>query len=124
MLKIKSVGDYISKKGNSVFVYSVEGDKPEMAAYAKAQGANLRLVGKDDPRGLAEGTVLFFTTRFVGDNGSLVITSNGNVVADMSDFRKADSLSKQFGGNLGDAIAAQAALSLLGKGAAKDLGDL
>jgi hypothetical protein len=124
MLAIKSVGDYMSKKGNPTFVYAVTGEKAELAAYAKAQGVNHRVVGKDDPRGLAEGTVLFFTTRYVGETGKLVITSNGNVVADMSDFRKADSLSKQFGGNLGEAIAAQAALSLLGKGNAGNIDSL
>ena len=49
-----------------------------------------------------------------------MITSNGNVVADMSDFRKAESLASQYGGNLGQELAKASAASLLGGGASAE----
>tara|TARA_R110002126_G_scaffold276162_3_gene421701 strand:+ start:1942 stop:2298 length:357 start_codon:yes stop_codon:yes gene_type:complete len=113
MLQVKSVRDYVSKKGNDTFVYEVSGDKTAMAAYKKAQGEYYR---EDDKTGVA----LWFTTRFIGDSGKLIITTNGNVVADMSEFRKAESLSSQYGGNLGQELARTAAASLFGGSASSE----
>ncbi len=113
MLQVKSVRDYVSKNGNDTFVYEVSGDKAAMTAFKKAQGEYYR---EDDK----SGTPLWFTTRFIGNSGKLIITSNGNVVADMSEFRKAESLSSQYGGNLGQELAKHAAASLLGGSASSE----
>lgn len=99
---------YVNQKGNTVFRYKVTGSTEELKAYAKAKGEYHRVDEKT-------GDVLFFTTKYTGDTIPLVITSTGNVIADMSEFRKAESLAKQFGGNLGDALASQSASALLGK---------
>ena len=106
MLKIKTHrSPYTSAKGNTVFVYAVSGSESEMAAYKTAQGDNYR---EED------GTPLWFTTRFVGDAGSLVITSKGKVIADLSEYKKAESLVKQFGGNFGQELAKQKIAQLMG----------
>ena len=94
-----------SKTNVPVFVYSVEGTELELARLREVQGANHRTdkeTNKD----------LWFTTRYAGDEAKLIITQNNKVIADMSEFKKLDSLSKQFGGNLGEQIAKQAAAML------------
>lgn len=110
-MKIKLIRSYKSKQGNTVFVYGVSGTASQLEAFEKAQGANHRV---DE----STGTPLWFTTRCVGDDGTLIITSNGKVVPDMSEFDKADSLAKQYGGNLGEQLAKAAAEKLLGKSGA------
>lgn len=106
-LNINSIRSYTSKKGNATFVYGVSGDEASMEAYQEAQGEFFR---EDSDTGKA----LWFTTRFVGKTGSLIITTNGNVVPDMSKFDQAASLSAQYGGNLGTELAKAAAADLLG----------
>jgi hypothetical protein len=107
MLKVKSVRTYRSKAGNPTFVYAVSGERSELEAYKKAQGSYYR-EGED-------GVALWFTTRYVGENGNLIITSNGNVVPDMSKFDKQASLVAQYGGNFGDLLA-KTGLKSLGNG--------
>lgn len=106
-MKIKLLGSYRSKKGNLTFRYAVSGTKEQLEAFAKAQGEFHRV---DE----ATGTPLWFTTNFAGNTGSLIITQNGKVVADMTEFEKANSLAKQFGGNLGQELARHAAATLMG----------
>lgn len=113
MLKATFISSYIKRNQDTgvateVFRYKVTGSPEELAAYEAAKGKNHRVDN-------TTGDVLWFTTNFVGDDATLVITSTGNVIADMTEFRKAASLIKQFGGNLGDALAAEAASKLLGK---------
>jgi hypothetical protein len=96
---------YVSKKGNDTFVYVVTGDPTSLKAFKKAKGTFYR---EED------GKPLFFTIDFFGNSGDLIITSKGNVIADKSQFKKAQSLSSQFSGSLGDAIATQFAQQLLG----------
>lgn len=99
---------YKSKNtGTPVFVYSVTGTATELTAYEQAQGEYYR----EDTK---TGKPLWFTTRCIGDNGKLIITSNDKVVADMSEFDKASSIASQYGGNLGQMLASQAASALLG----------
>lgn len=105
-MKIKLTRSYRSKNGNTVFVYSVSGSTEQLEAFKKAQGSNYR---EDD-----KGVPLFFTVRCVGQTGSLIITSTGKVVPDMSAFDEANSLAKQYGGNFGQEIARVAAEKLLG----------
>lgn len=100
MLKVKSIRSYRSKNGNPTFVYSVAGQKTDLEAFKKAQGEYYR---EDE-----DGNPLWFTTRFIGDEGNLLITSNGNVVPDMSEFDKQASLVAQYGGNFGDILAKDA----------------
>ena len=105
-MRIKLIRSYKSKNGNTVFVYAVSGSTEQLDAFKKAQGTNYR---EDD-----KGVPLFFTVRCVGDSGTLIITSTGRVVPDMSAFDQANSLAKQYGGNFGQEIARVAAEKLLG----------
>ena len=73
-----------SKKGNRVFVFTVQGTDAELAAYAEAQGNNLRRENAEDDT----SAPLYFTSyppasiRKKGDVIDLMITENGNVVID------------------------------------------
>ncbi len=97
---------YRSKKGNVTFVYKVSGTPESLASFQEAQGEFYR-EDKDD------GSPLWFTTRCVGDDGELIITSTGKVVPDMSEFDKTASMVEQFGGNFGATLAEQAVAKLL-----------
>jgi len=96
-MKVKCIRTYRSKNGNPTFVYSVEGTKEQLEAFKKSQGDYYR---EDDDK-----NPLWFTTRYIGEEGTLMITSNGNVVPDMSEFDKQASLVAQYGGNFGDILA-------------------
>ncbi len=91
---------------NPVFVYTVSGTEKDLQAYKDTQGDNYR-----EDNDLQKP--LWFTTRFVGDNGKLMITTNGKTVADMSEFDKAASLASQYGGNFGQALATAAVSNIL-----------
>lgn len=106
-MKITFLRSYRSQNGNPVFVYKVTGSKADLERYKELQGANYR---EDEETGAA----LYFTTRSCGAQGKLVITTNDNIVVDTSKFDQAASLVSQYGGNLGDALAQQAAADLLG----------
>lgn len=109
-MKIKLVRSYRSKNGNPTFVYGVTGNASDLDAFKTAQG--------DYYREDADGTALWFTTRCVGQTGSLIITTNGNVVPDMSAYDQAASLAAQYGGNFGAELAKSAAAAILGGSAA------
>jgi len=106
-MKIKLIRSYRSKNGNATFVYGVTGSANDLAAYKEAQGEYYR---EDE----TTGQPLWFTTRCVGDNGKLIITTNGKIVPDMSAFDQAASIAAQYGGNFGQELARQAASSILG----------
>lgn len=93
---------------NDVFVYTVHGTEKEIAAYKADQGENLRHLDDDSSK-----APLFFTTRFAGASVDLVKTKSGRYVADMSALKEQASLVRQFGGNLGQAIAQQCAAQFL-----------
>lgn len=101
----KKAAKKVGAKASTVFVYAVSGSKEELEQFKAAQGDNHRV---DD-----DGTPLWFTTRFAGENAKLIITENG-VYADMSDYDAAASLAEQFGGNLGAELARAAANKLMG----------
>lgn len=105
-MKISLVRSYRSRNGNPVFVYAVAASAKDLDAFKKAQGEFYR---EDD-----NGKPLWFTTRCVGNQGKLIITTNGNVVPDMSAFDQAASLAAQYGGNFGQALAQMSASSVLG----------
>lgn len=106
-MKIKLIRSYKSKNGNTVFVYSVNGTEKQIEAYKVAQGDNYRADTET-------GAHLWFTTRCVGNAGTLIITEKGKVVPDMSAFEQAASLAKQYGGNFGQELARMAAANLVG----------
>ena len=108
-MKIKLSRSYTSKQGNKVFVYSVSGTEAQLEEFKTAQGDNHRVDDKT-------GEPLWFTTRCVGNSGTLIITTNGKVVPDMSAFDQTASLAKQYGGNLGQELAKAAAAQLIGGG--------
>lgn len=109
-MKIKYLRQYRKKgTGQLVFVYTVIGNEKQLAAYKEAQGENY--IEDEETK-----APLFFTTRFAGKNGSLIVSNEGRVSADMSQFDQANSLIEQFPGALGNAIAAETAKLLLGGG--------
>jgi hypothetical protein len=105
-MKIKLIRSYRSKNGNPTFVYGVTGNASDLDAFKTAQG--------DYYREDADGTPLWFTTRCVGQAGQLIITTNGNVVPDMSAYDQAASLAAQYGGNFGAELAKSADQAILG----------
>ena len=108
-MKVSLQRSYRSKNGHVTFVYKVTGSAADLSAYVDAQGEYYR---EDE----TTGDALWFTTRCIGQSGTLIITSNGNIVPDMSAFDQAASIASQFGGNFGQELAKQAAQSILGVG--------
>ena len=106
-MKVTMQRSYKSKNGDRTFVYTVTGSNAEMEDYREAQGEYYR---EDEKTNQA----LWFTTKCIGKTGTLLITDNGNVVPDMSEFDEAASLAEQYGGNLGEMLAREAAQRLLG----------
>ena len=106
-MRVQLERSYRSKNGNTTFVYVVTGSASDLEAFKAAQGEFYR---EDD-----KGRPLWFTTRCIGQLGTQVITTNGNVVPDMSQFDQAASLAAQYGGNFGAELAKAAASQLLGK---------
>ena len=104
-MKGQYLDSYVSKKGADTFIYTVDCTPEEKAAIKEAKGEFYR----ED----ASGKPLFYTTRYVGETPKLILTTNGNLVADMSEMKKKASLARQFGGNLGDQFAAAAAADIL-----------
>lgn len=107
MVKLTAVciGEY-TKNGNRVYRYEVSGSSDAIETFSDAQGQYLRIGDNGKP--------LWFTTRFCGDRATLMVTDKGQIIPDMSDFHKAASLAKQFGGNLGQELAKIAAQKLTG----------
>lgn len=109
-MKAKFIRSYRSKNGNTVFVYAVTGKPEELKKYAEAQEDKLRRENDDE-----NGAPLWFTTRFAGQVADLIITADGKrVIADTSAMDQAASLATQYGGNLGQAIAEEAARKFMG----------
>jgi len=108
MISVSLKRSYKSSKGNTVFVYAVSAKPEEVEQYKTASA--------DYYREAEDGTPLWFTTRCIGQRGTLVITSKGKIVPDMSAFEQAASLAKQFGGNFGNELAKATVAQLLGNG--------
>lgn len=101
--------------GKLVFVYNVKGTAAQLDEYRDAQGSFLVEDEKGQP--------LFFTSRYVGESCPLVANHNGDgFYADTTEMDKQAAMVQQFGGNLGQALAAQIAASVAGKGAAASQG--
>jgi hypothetical protein len=101
-------GDYVSKNGNATFRYVVSGKPDAIAAFESVQG--------DYYRENEDGKALWFTTRYAGDDATLIVNEDtGKVYPDMSEYRKQASLAAQFGGSLGDQLAKAAVSKLFGR---------
>lgn len=117
------------------FVYIVSGTQEELESFRVAQAANYK-VGDDPKRPNEFGKPLWFSLDYHGEICTVNISKNNKVYADNSEMRKMASIAKQYGANLGDAIAHQFAAQMLGKQAVapqqapqivppeQDLGDL
>lgn len=106
-MKVKLIRSYRSQNGNVTFVYGVSGNATQLAAYKEAQGTYYR---EDE----TTGQPLWFTVRCIGKAGSLIITSKGKIVPDMSEFDQAASLVEQYGGNFGQTLAQGLMANLVG----------
>jgi len=108
-MKIKLLRSYRNSNGNIVFVYRVSGSKSQLLTYTEAQSEYLKYEDDDESK-----APLFFTTKYAGDNGALVITSTGKIVVDSTEENKLLSLMEQHKGTaLGDALAQQLAAKLM-----------
>lgn len=91
MLTAKFRDNYRKKvTGTPVFRYVVSGTDAELKEYETTQGNNFR---QDDKT----GEILWFSTRFVGDNVTLRINDNDTVSADDSELLKIQSMIEQYG---------------------------
>src|SRR5690606_20333586 len=86
--------------------YEAAGSEEASEQFREAQAELLR--GSDS------AIPSWFTIKCMGDKGSLLITSDGNVGPDGSGVRKAASLAAQYGGSLGQELARMSAAKLLG----------
>lgn len=107
-LKVNFLRSYRSKNGTVTFVYKVTGSADAMERYAEVQGNFLRT---DE----TTGDTLWFTTRFIGETGNIIVTANDKIVADMSKYEQAASLCSQFSGVFGEKLAEASIKNLLGK---------
>jgi hypothetical protein len=100
-LKAKLVGSYRKPvTGTKVFRFNVFGTETELQEFETAQADNYRV---DD----TTGKPLWFSTRYVGDNVNLIITSSNQVVADDTEMSKLQSLVEQFGADTAKLILMQ-----------------
>ena len=108
-MKIKLLSSYRNGNGNVVFVYRVTGSKSQMNTYIDAQSEYLKYEDGDESK-----SPLFFTTKYAGDTGALVITQSGKIVVDTTEENKLASLMEQHKGTaLGDALAQQLAAKMM-----------
>ena len=104
-MDVKFTRSYRSAKGHTVFVYTVTNAK-DAAAFKTASGDFFR-------EDTTTGKPLWFTTRFIGERGSLIVTDKGKIYPDLSAFEKAQSLAKQYGGDFGNELARAAVANLM-----------
>lgn len=89
-----------------VFVYEVSGTDEQLERYKELSGEHYRESEDKKP--------VYFSTRYLGETGKILITTNDKIVADTSEFDKAVSIVSQYGGNLGNALAGAFAAKLMG----------
>ncbi|TXI89735.1 MAG: hypothetical protein E6Q36_02870 [Chryseobacterium sp.] len=105
-ITVKLLRSYV-KNGKDMFVYAVSATGKDLEAYKASQGDFYR---EDEQT----KSPLWFSLNCIGDRGKLIITSKGKAIADMTAYKQAASLAKQFGGNLGQELARAQVQSLLG----------
>ena len=100
------------KAGNNgtaqtIFVYRVNGTQEEIEKYQELREAEGYYTEDED------GTPLYFTNRYYGDNINLMVTINDNIVVDTTLFDKVQSLADN-NPFMREQLAAQMASQLLG----------
>lgn len=100
------------KAGNNgtaqtIFVYRVNGTTEELEKYQELREAEGYYTEDED------GTPLYFTNRYYGDNINLMVTTNDNIVVDTTIFDKVQSLADN-NPFMREQLAAQMAAQLLG----------
>ena len=110
-MKAKLKNSY-KKAGNNgtaqtIFVYRVNGTTEELEQYQELREAEGYYTEDED------GTPLYFTNRYYGDNIQLTVTTNDNIVVDTTLFDKVQSLAEN-NPFMKDQLAAQMAAQLLG----------
>lgn len=106
-LKLSIRGQYKNGKGTTVFRYAITGSKDAVEAYQEAQDEGLQFTDE------SSGELIYLTSRFAGDNATLVVTDQGKIYVDMSKLEQQASLIAQLGGNLGQAMAEEVARQFL-----------
>jgi hypothetical protein len=96
MLNARFKRTYKKSSGKVMFVYHISGDKQALDQFETIQGEHYRT---------DNGIPVWFTSRYVGESCPLLITSKDKIVADTSEFDKANSLVQQAGGHFGEALA-------------------
>ena len=92
---------------NTIFVYRVNGSEDEVLKYQELREAEGYYTEDED------GTPLYFTNRYYGDNIQLMVTTNDNIVVDTTLFDKVQSLADN-NPFMREQLAAQMATQLLG----------
>lgn len=110
-MKAKLKNSY-KKAGNNgtaqtIFVYRVNGTTEELEQYQELREAEGYYTEDED------GTPLYFTNRYYGDNIQLTVTTNDNIVVDTTLFDKVQSLAEN-NPFMKEQLAAQMAAQLLG----------
>jgi hypothetical protein len=100
------------KAGNNgtvqtIFVYRVNGTEEQLEKYQELREAEGYYTEDED------GTPLYFTNRYYGDNINLMVTTNDNIVVDTTIFDKVQSLADN-NPFMREQLAAQMAAQLLG----------
>jgi len=110
-MKAKLKNSY-KKAGNNgtvqtIFVYRVSGTQDEINQYQNIRVEEGYYTEDDD------GTPLYFTNRYYGDNIQLMVTTNDNIVVDTTLFDKVQSLADN-NPFMREQLAVQLAAQLLG----------
>lgn len=92
---------------NTIFVYRINGTEDEVLKYQELREAEGYYTEDED------GTPLYFTNRYYGDNIQLMVTTNDNIVVDTTLFDKVQSLADN-NPFMREQLAAQMAAQLLG----------
>jgi hypothetical protein len=98
-MKGKLVNEYSKQNKNGKmqtnYVYAVTGNDAEIAAFLDSESA--KTVADKDGNGVKAGTNLWITSRYEGENVSLVISKANRVAVDRSEERKLIALASRFG---------------------------
>ena len=97
----------INGTAQTIFVYRVNGTENELNQYKELREEEGYYTEDED------GTPLYFTNRYYGDNINLMVTINDNIVVDTTLFDKVQSLADN-NPFMREQLAAQMAAQLLG----------
>jgi hypothetical protein len=100
-MKATLIRQYRSReKGTMTFVYALQNaEKEQLEAYKKSKGEFYREQIKDEP-GIAKGTPLYFSTRYLKSTAVLMQTAEGKWVPDTTEDDQLISMTTQCGGNV------------------------